>query len=80
MSSATMRGPVLTRPAPLGSLAQSTTVYCDNCNSTRVTRLHMALAAGRVHFTACRECGENQWHSDGGRLAKKEVFALARKR
>lgn len=80
MSSATLRGGVLDRPAPLGSLIQSTAVYCDSCDSTRVTRLHMSLALGQVYFTACRDCGENQWHSERGRLAKTEVFALARKR
>lgn len=80
MSSATLRGGVLDRPAPLGSLIQSTAVYCDSCDSARVTRLHMSLALGQVYFTACRDCGENQWHSERGRLAKTEVFALARKR
>lgn len=80
MSSATMRGALLDRPAPLGSLAHSVTISCDSCDSTRVTRLHMTLAAGRVHFTACRDCGENQWHSENGRIAKTKVFELARKR
>jgi len=80
MSSATMRGALLDRPAPLGSLAHSAAVHCASCDSTRVTRLHMTLAAGQVHFTACRDCGENHWHSESGRIAKTEVFALARKR
>lgn len=80
MSSATTRGVLLDRPAPLGSLAHSAAIYCANCDSTRVTRLHMTLALGQVHFTACRDCGENQWHSKNGRIAKSEVFALARKR
>jgi len=80
MSSAMMRGGLIDRPAPLGSLVQASTVNCGNCESTRVTRLHMALAASRVFFTACRDCGENQWHRNGSRLARNEVFALARKR
>jgi len=65
--------------APLGSLTQTSTVYCEKCDSSRITKLHMHLG-GFIQFTACRDCGDKNWAGENGRMTIHDVFALVKKR
>ena len=69
---------------PLGSLSAPShgkhapgTGECEVCGSTRLTRLHLALADGTdVTFVSCHECEHRAWFplaGDGTSLSRDEV-------